>query len=42
MTELQKKIARETRPGTRVVSYIHKFRSWTPTQERGNVRLYVV
>lgn len=42
MRDLHKKILREVKPGTHIVSYVHKFKSWAPSLERGNVRLYVV
>ncbi|MHB8568185.1 MAG: methyltransferase [Nitrososphaerales archaeon] len=40
MEKLQKKIMKEAKPGIKVVSYVHKFRSWEPSAQKGRARLY--
>lgn len=42
MHRLQEKILRETKPGTRIVSYIHPFDSWKPEKVDGKLYLYSV
>jgi len=42
MDRLQKKVFAETREGTKVVSYVHKFKHWTPSERVGETSLYVV
>lgn len=42
MEHLKEKIFRETSPNTRIASYIHGFKSWEPSEERGGVALYIV
>lgn len=42
MSKLQDKIRRETAQGTRIVSYIHKFKDWVPEESRDSLYLYTV
>ena len=42
MEYLKEKMFREMKPGTRVVSYVHKFHSWEPSVQKGSLRLYVI
>lgn len=42
MEHLKEKIFSETSPGTRIASYIHRFKSWKPSEEKGSVSLYIV
>ena len=42
MDRLQGKITREAAHGTRIVSYIHKFKNWVPVDSRGSLYLYTV
>jgi len=42
MQKLQNKLFDELKPGTRVVSYVHRFKSWTPDLVEGKLTLYSV
>ncbi|MBI4136498.1 class I SAM-dependent methyltransferase [Candidatus Roizmanbacteria bacterium] len=42
MNRLEKKLLKELKKGTRVVSNNYQFPHWKPVKERNNVRLYVV
>ncbi len=41
MEKLRKKIFRECKPGTKVVSFEHRFKGWTPTRTEGKLFLYL-
>lgn len=40
MVKLEIKLARELKPGSKVVSYVFTFPDWTPDQQDGNVYFY--
>ncbi|MDA4129980.1 MAG: class I SAM-dependent methyltransferase [Thaumarchaeota archaeon] len=42
MRKLQEKLFQEMRPGARVVSYIHRFKNWTPEEVEGKLSLYSI
>ena len=42
MGRLEKKLKRELKKGTRVVSNNYQFPHWSPVREKENVRLYIV
>ena len=42
MQKLQEKIFKESKPGTKVISYVHRFKSWTPSAVERNLFLYIV
>ncbi len=42
MVKLEKKLTRELKPGSKVVSYVFTFPDWQATQQDGNVYLYEV
>jgi precorrin-6B methylase 2 len=42
MQKLQEKLFTELKPGTRVVSYVHRFKSWAPEQTEGKLTMYSV
>ena len=42
MTQLEKKLRTELKPGSRVLSAIFHFPNWAPTAEKDNVSLYTV
>lgn len=42
MEELQTKILKEMKPGSRVVSHIFTFTNWQPTKKHGTISLYIV
>jgi precorrin-6B methylase 2 len=42
MDKLREKAFREMKPGGRIVSYVHKFKQWTPEKTEGNLSLYVI
>ncbi|HXQ93164.1 MAG TPA: class I SAM-dependent methyltransferase [Nitrososphaerales archaeon] len=41
MEKLRMKIIHECKPGTKVVSFEHRFKEWTPTRIEGKLFLYV-
>lgn len=42
MNKLAKKIKREMRPGSRIISHAFSFPDWLPVKKDGNIYLYVV
>lgn len=42
MKDLEKKLKKELRPGSRVISNRYEFPSWKPTAKKNNVLLYIV
>jgi hypothetical protein len=42
MKDLQKKMERELRPGTKIISNAFTFPNWTPAAVEGRVRLYIL
>ena len=42
MEKLHSKIQKECRPGTRVVSFEHRFKDWSPQKNEGRLFLYVL
>ncbi len=40
MEKLYAKIRKECRPGTRIVSFEHKFKNWQPVKSEGKLHLY--
>lgn len=42
MKRLQKKVLSEMRPGSRIVSYVHRFDNWEPTESLGELYLYTI
>jgi SAM-dependent methyltransferase len=40
MEKLYAKIRKECRPGTRIVSFEHKFKNWQPEKSEGKLHLY--
>ncbi|MBT3419423.1 MAG: class I SAM-dependent methyltransferase [Candidatus Magasanikbacteria bacterium] len=42
MDDLQKKIEKEMKPGSRVISHAFHFPNWKPEEKSGNVYLYIV
>ncbi len=42
MARLQEKIFAESKPGTRIVSYVHRFQGWKAEQSLGELHLYCV
>ena len=42
MDKLREKIFRECKPSTKVVSFEHRFKGWTPTRTEGKLFLYLM
>jgi ribosomal protein L11 methylase PrmA len=42
MDSLRQKIMTEAKPGTRVISYCHPFKGWTPSSSSGEIRVYTL
>jgi SAM-dependent methyltransferase len=42
MSKLKEKILSECKPGTRIVSYVHRFQDWPAEQSAGELSLYSV
>jgi len=42
MQKLHEKMFEELRPGTKVVSYVHQFKNWTPDRIEGKLFLYSI
>ena len=42
MERLKEKMLNEMKPGSLVVSYVHKFQSWQPSAQTGDLRLYII
>jgi SAM-dependent methyltransferase len=42
MEHLREKMFDEMKPGSLVVSYVHRFQSWEPSAQKGDLRLYIV
>jgi SAM-dependent methyltransferase len=42
MEKVRKKVHSEMKPGSCVVSFVHKFRGWVPEKTEGRLSLYVI
>lgn len=42
MTRLKEKMLRDMKPGSRIVSYTHRFKDWQPEKSEGKLFLYVI
>ena len=42
MEYLKEKMFNDMKPGSSVVSYVHRFQSWEPSAQNGDLRLYIV
>jgi ribosomal protein L11 methylase PrmA len=42
MDKVRAKVLREMKPGSRVVSFVHKFKTWVPEKIEGRLSLYII